>query len=143
MHKGVAEPLVRDPDHGFSIVEILVAVFLFGLIVIVFLPLLVNSIRMTTTNATTATAVQIVSDQLERARAAGPSCEALTGFKLGTIDPVTDSHGAVLQATRSVGTCPTTYPGTVSVTIAVKKSGTATPIAESTALIYVKSAASG
>ena len=71
-------PRVKRPDEsGFGVVEIVVAVFLIGLLAVAFLPILVQSVRVSATNSTLAEATQIVAQQLERVGASGSSCSAV------------------------------------------------------------------
>ena len=64
-------------ESGFGVVEIVVAMFLLGLLAVAFLPILVQSVRATDTNVTLAEATQVVAQQLERVGAAGSSCSAV------------------------------------------------------------------
>ncbi|WP_104200499.1 type II secretion system protein [Cryobacterium sp. Y29] len=73
--------LKRNPkpcsESGFGVVEIVVAMFLIGLLAVAFLPILVQSVRVSDTNVTIAEATQVVAQQLERVGAAGSSCSAV------------------------------------------------------------------
>ncbi|TFD87781.1 type II secretion system protein [Cryobacterium serini] len=74
-------PLKRNPkpcnEGGFGVVEIVVGMFLIGLLAVAFLPILVQSVRVSDTNVTIAEATQVVAQQLERVGAAGSSCSAV------------------------------------------------------------------
>ncbi|TDW29731.1 type II secretion system protein [Cryobacterium psychrophilum] len=126
-------------DSGFGLIEIIVSMFLLGLLAIAFLPLLVTSMKTTVVNSTTATATQLVSQQMELARGAGDTCAAITAFHLAVIDVVPDARGVSYQPVRTVGPCSAAladYPATVKVTVSVIPSTGATVSA--TTLIYLR-----
>lgn len=127
------------PEGGFGLVEIVVSMFLLSLLAIAFLPLLIQSLQVSLTNATTATATQLVNKQMDLARVQGTTCGALTSFAAVAPSVVPDARGA-LQPYRSVGSCPASYPGTVTVTTWVTRSGQSIRLAEAVTLILVKSA---
>jgi type II secretory pathway pseudopilin PulG len=79
-------------ESGFGVVEIVVAMFLIGLLAVAFLPILVQSVRVSDTNVTIAEATQVVAQQLERVGAAGSSCSA--------VKAVTDSVPAAVETKR-------------------------------------------
>jgi type II secretory pathway pseudopilin PulG len=104
-----------DSEDGFGIVEIVVSMFLLGILAIAFLPLLIQSLRISATNATLATATQLVNRDLDRFREQAPTCAAVATFAATPIAAVADVRGQ-LQPHRSAGACPAAYPGTVTVT---------------------------
>jgi type II secretory pathway pseudopilin PulG len=148
-----------DDEAGFGLVEIVVSMFLLALLAISFLPLLITSLKVTVSNATLATATQLVNQDLEVARsiaATNPNCSSMKTFATATpIAAVSDPRGVVLQPHRSLVTgsgtdasgCPVAqssparaaYPGTVSLRSWVTVGGKT--IAEATTLIYVERAA--
>ena len=126
-------------ESGFGLIEIVISMFLLGLLAIAFLPLLVTSMRTTIANSTTATATQLVNQQMEQARGAGDTCVALTAFRTATLSTVTDARGVTYQAQRIVGSCTSVlsdYPTTVSVTVSAVPSTGVTVSA--TTLIYLR-----
>jgi type II secretory pathway pseudopilin PulG len=130
-----------EDETGFGLIEIVISMFLLGLLAIAFLPLLVTSIRTTVVNSTTATATQLVEQQLEQARSAGDTCAVLTVFGSVTPPTVTDSRGVKYQPTRTVGGCSvllTDYPRTVSVKVTVSMVGSAQPPVTATTLVYLR-----
>jgi prepilin-type N-terminal cleavage/methylation domain-containing protein len=68
-----------DESNGFSLVEVVVAMFLLGIIALAFLPPLWQGIRFSSEQAITATATRQLNALVERARA-GHSCEVLDGL---------------------------------------------------------------
>jgi type II secretory pathway pseudopilin PulG len=126
-------------EDGFGIVEIVVSMFLLGILAIAFLPLLIQSLKISSTNATIATATQLVDRDLELFREQPPTCEDLTDFAALPVAAVNDPRGQ-LQPHRSAGACPATYPGTVIVTTWVMRSGESGRLAEAATRILVTAA---
>jgi len=107
-------------DDGVSIIEIIVAMAIFGIVLAASVPLFMSSIVQTARASELASASQIANTQLERARSAASTCAALKAY-LDTItttnqslDPLKtelrDSRGIhySLTATKSSEvTCPT------------------------------------
>ncbi|TFC37540.1 type II secretion system protein [Cryobacterium sp. TMT2-14] len=124
-------------ESGFGLIEIVISMFLLGLLAIAFLPLLVTSIKTTGVNATAATATQLVNQQMELARGAGDTCTALTAYNNETLPVITDSRGFSYQPTRAGEDCTAlvNYPATVWVTVSAVPSVGATVSA--TTLIYL------
>ncbi len=117
-------------DTGFSIVELVVAMFLLAVLALALLPLLVGATRTSVVNKSLTSSTAFANAQLAPIKAAYPndsttsSCAALTTAynNKTTVDP----SGSGLQATISVGTCPSApFPATVTVTVTVVK--TASP----------------
>ena len=135
-----------NTDQGFGIIEVVVSMFLLGLLSISFIPLLVNSVKNTGVNTTIATATQIVNQQIEGARAVrsaaatAPSCSDMTKFLQVTLAPVIDPRGVTLIPQWDPTTCPATYPGVVRARVTVSRSGISTPVASAVTLIFVLSA---
>ncbi|MFC5928085.1 hypothetical protein D6T64_10280 [Cryobacterium melibiosiphilum] len=125
----------RATEAGFGLIEIVVSLFLLGILAIAFLPLIVQSLQVSVVNASIATATQLVSDEIERARAQGTVCSALpaSASSLSGID-------STLTVQRVRGACPAApagYPGVVSFDVSVVQSGSTTPLAEASTLIFV------
>ena len=140
------------PDHfrktgsgevGLGLVEMVICIFLIGLLTISFLPLFMQAMQTAARNATTASATQIANEQLEIARITATSCAAFTGTGgYGTVTPpvVVDARGTKYQATRSVGICPSVYPGVLQVSVSVVKVGVTGTLAASTTYIRLLAA---
>lgn len=137
-------PSVSDSrEDGFGLIEIVISMFLLGLLAISFLPLLVTSMKTTVRNSTIATATQLVSQQMEQARSAGDTCAALTAY--GNPSPalaaIPDARGNSFQPARTVETCPTlatAYPRTARVTVSVSVVGSTVPAQTATTLVYLR-----
>lgn len=107
-------------DTGFGLVEIVVSMFLLALLAVAFLPLLIESLRLSVTNSKVATANQILSEQLDAIALVPRTCAAFDAFETATIPTVTDNRGTVYQADRDVVGCtPSSYPAPVTVTLTV------------------------
>lgn len=92
-------PEKGENERGFGVIEILVSMFLLGIIAIAFLPLLIQAMKTTQLNTTVATATQIVNEQLDAARAQIGSCATLSGYASAALIPTTDPRGVVLTPT--------------------------------------------
>nr|WP_028709081.1 hypothetical protein [Propionicicella superfundia] len=100
-------------------VEIIVAMFVLALMSIGLLPMLLGAVRTTQSNRELAAATTLAGASLDDARQAAElssTCAALTTWKteVTTSDPV---DGNVAEAT--VGRCPTSFPGTIDVSVRV------------------------
>ena len=135
-----------EDESGFGIIEVVISMFLLGLLSISFIPLLINSVKNSGSNTTIATATQIVNQQIEGARAVrsavatAPSCSDITKFLQVTLAPVIDPRGVTLIPQWDPTVCPTGYPGVVRARVTVTRSGNATPVASAVTLIFVLSA---
>ncbi len=113
-------------DAGFGLVEIVVSMFLLALLAVAFLPLLIESLRVSVTNSKVATANQILSEQLDAIALVPRTCAAFDAFESVAIPTVTDNRGTVYQADRDVVGCtPASYPAPVTVTLTVSIVGDA------------------
>jgi type II secretory pathway pseudopilin PulG len=135
----------QNDESGFGLVEIIVALFMLGVLSVAFLPLLIQGLQLSADNATRATATQILHDRLEAARVQSVKCTevrtALNGVQTATVQ---DPRGIQFQVTTTMPACPTTaasYPGTIKVTIDVRRLDdlAAPPLASATTLVFVKS----
>jgi len=98
--------------------------FLLALLAVAFLPLLIESLRVSVTNAKVATATQILNEQLDAIALLPRTCAAFNAFESATIPTVTDARGTVYQAARDVTGCtPPSYPAAVTVTLTVSVVG--------------------
>lgn len=136
----------RQDEDGFGIIEVVVSMFLLGIMSVSFVPLLLNSWKDTGANTTIATATQIVNEQIEGARAvrstssSTPSCADVLAYLQVTLPPVIDPRGITLQPEWNATSCPPMYPGVVRASVQVSRVGVATPIASAVTLIYVATA---
>jgi type II secretory pathway pseudopilin PulG len=131
-------------DRGMGMIEIVVSMFLIAILAIAMLPILVSTMKLTATNVVITRATQVVSAQLDMARAQTdlePTCTALAKFKTDAPIFVADSGAQALQYTRVVGACSatSTYPTTLSIVASVKLVSSGVEIATATTLVAVSS----
>lgn len=136
----------RENESGFGVIEILISIFLLGVLSISFVPVVINSWKSTGVNTTIATATQIVNEKIEGARAVRspsattPSCNDVVQFLQVTLPPVIDPRGVTLQPKWNTPTCPLSYPGVVRANVSVTRLGSSVPVASAVTLIFVSSA---
>ncbi|WP_166876982.1 prepilin-type N-terminal cleavage/methylation domain-containing protein [Salinibacterium sp. ZJ450] len=136
-----ANPDPNPNESGFGLIEIMVSMFLIAMLAVAFLPLLINGLRTTVTNATIATASQLVNEQLDSARDVPANCADISAFDDLPVATTTDDRGTVYRPHRTVATCstdPTVYPSVVKVTAWVTKDGETNRLAEAVTLIYLE-----
>lgn len=115
-------------DTGFSLVELVIAMFVLAVLSLAVLPLLVGTTRASVENRGLLTATAFANDRLAVLQAAYPatpgddstSCAALRALEASppAVDPATG-----LVARLSVGACPTEFPASVPVTVTVSDDG--------------------
>ena len=130
-------------DRGLGLVEIVICIFLIGLLAISFIPLFVQGVQLAARNASIASATQIANEQLEIAHGTATSCAAFVsagGYGMSTPPVTVDARGTNYQAARSVGTCPATYPGIIQVSVSVVKVGVPGSLATATTYIRLTAA---
>lgn len=128
-------------ESGFSLVEIVVSMFLIGVLAISVLPVFIQALTASATNITIATATQMVNDQMDLARASVKNCAELTTFVGAVPPPVTDSQKVVLRASRTSSTCSDAQLDAAALTITVTRSDTNAEVAEATTLLSVNASA--
>lgn len=118
-------PARTPADDGVGIIEILVAMTIFGLIMAASVPLFIASARTAARNAQLTTATQIATQQVERARSAGTSCTQLKGHLVHSTanaeSEVHDSRGIEYDITETAAssiTCPVAS-GLITYTVTV------------------------
>lgn len=133
----------RNPevgDSGFGIIEIILSMFLLALIAMAFLPLLMQSLRVSVSNSTLATATQLVAQQMEELRALDPTCTTIQTYVSQTNADFEaakfDANGQELQPRISPITCPA-EPPLVTIRVWVTDSTNKT-LSEATTLVLVK-----
>ncbi|OIQ85507.1 hypothetical protein GALL_326520 [mine drainage metagenome] len=118
-------PCREGDDEGIGLVEIVVSMLIFGIVMITAVPLFVGAIKSAARSAQLASASQIASQQLERARSAATSCAAYKSFLATSPAPLPDARGTIftiVQTSSASVTCPVgggLLPFTVTVTATV------------------------
>lgn len=124
--------MIKSGDEGFSVIEVLIAMFLLAIVAVALLPALFQGIRYSSQQSAVATATRELNALVEEARET-PTCTTLSAVA-GT-NSVTDGAGRTITTSGSVGTCPAVSK-TVKISLtAVDTSGTT--LATTTAVIYV------
>lgn len=117
--------------EGFSLVEVVIAMFLLGIIAIVLLPALWQGISYSSQQSSTATATRYMNSIVENARE-NPTCAYLS--TIPSLPAVTDGRGISMTTTTSTVTgCASGATATLVLNIV----GEGRTLASSTALIYV------
>jgi hypothetical protein len=129
-------------DAGVSVVEIVIAMFVLALMSISVLPLLIGGVQTSAVNsggvaANALAESELVALQTEFPNAAATACSTVTA-KATT--GITDPSGSGATADIQVGSCPTTYPGVVSVVVLGYRPGATAPVVTLTSAILVASA---
>ncbi|MDN3496125.1 prepilin-type N-terminal cleavage/methylation domain-containing protein [Planococcus sp. APC 4015] len=114
-------------DHGFSLVEVIIAMFLLAVIALAVLPLTITAVRASVGNADLVAATTFANAQLAPIRDAFPqdpaettSCAVLRA-RATTATP--GPAGSDLVAAITVSGCPAAYPGSMNVTVTVSERG--------------------
>jgi prepilin-type N-terminal cleavage/methylation domain-containing protein len=120
-------------EGGFGLIEILVAMFILGLLAVATLPILVQGMRLSATNSTLATATQLTNQQIEQVRA-----QQACGAIVATTTTVTTSGPSLIVSRTVSATCPASgYPITVPVTVQVSRSDTGAVLATASTRVFV------
>ena len=144
-NKRLADIAIAGDERGIGIIEIAISMFLIALLVLSFIPVLISSNRLSARNTSMATATQIVNTQIESVRgfaaqsSTTPGCGAVSNRTRGSNAPVAvpDPRGGSLLAVWGPITCPSSYPGTVRLSVSVTQTGSTSPIAFADTLIWV------
>jgi len=107
----------RD-DEGFSLVEVIIAMFLLGILALAVLPLIIGATRASVVNEDLAGATAFANAQLAEIReSARTGCEELQAWDERVVP---DLASADMTATIEVSeSCPATYPVALPVTVTV------------------------
>lgn len=130
---------LRD-DDGFTVIEVVIAMLLLAVIAIMLIPALIGATKVSAQNTTLATASQLAGQQIDEARSREATCAALQAYQAETVAPVVDARGVSLQATRDAITCPSSYPGTATVTVSVARTGSAAVLASVSTFVMLTAA---
>jgi len=113
--------MAQNDDAGFSLVEVIIAMFILAVLALAVLPLAVTASRVSVNNRDLAIATAFANAQLAPVRDAFP-VNALTATSCASLR----SHAVVdvpgpdsLTADIEVGACPSVFPAAVPVTVTV------------------------
>ena len=124
---------------GFTLIEVVVAMFLLGIVATGLIPALVGSLKVSAENTTIATASQLVSQQIDIARSGTATCSALTSYKNAVLPPVVDARGVSYQPVRNSVTCVVGPPGIANVRVSVTLTGNSKVVASAITYVYITS----
>ena len=128
----------RD-DRGFGLIEIVISMFLLGLLAAAFLPLLVQGLKQSAANATLATATQLANDQIELVRSA-TKCSELGLPTTVTTTTIVDPRKVTLSIVRTVGSSCAPIaedPVKVPVSVTVTRTDTGDVLATAHTFVFV------
>lgn len=134
---GIVRVLKRfqDDESGFTLLEPVIAMLLLMIVAVAVLPILTNSLVQSSRNAEVVSATALGNRAIEDERAQ-TSCGALTALDQTS----TSGSTRALRVVRQLGSCPSSYPGTVRVTVLVTDAGTGTVETSATTLVFVTGA---
>lgn len=116
---------------GFGIVEVVISMLLVSLMAVAFIPVLVQSVQLSRFNAAIATATQLLSADLDRARQSVPSCTELpANFEMNV------GENYEVAGDWATLACPISAPTTLAYTSTVREDGTV--LGEAVTLILVE-----
>jgi type II secretory pathway pseudopilin PulG len=118
-----------DGEAGVSLVEIVVAMFLFAVMSVAVLPLMMGAVQASTTNRDLVAVNNLASAQLATLEAGFPnsaenSCAAVAAT---AANGIADPSGSGATASITIGACPSSFPATVTVTVNAFRPGSAKP----------------
>ncbi|HEY3407258.1 MAG TPA: type II secretion system protein [Propionicimonas sp.] len=120
---------VPDGQAGVSLVEIVVAMFLVAIMSTAVLPLMIGAVQASATNRDLVAVNSLANAQLATLESTFPnssdnSCaRVLAAAASGVADP----SGSGATASVTVGSCPSSYPATVTVTVRAFRPGSTNP----------------
>ncbi|SFI37117.1 MULTISPECIES: type IV pilus modification PilV family protein [Microbacterium] len=129
--------MTTQSDDGFSLVEVIIAMFLFAVISLAVLPLLISGVSLSTENRDVVAATTLANDRIAQLREQFPTsagstktCSALVAAVSGLAASDPANPGLVITASASADpgytqVCPpaaSDYPRSVLVTVTVADS---------------------
>ena len=137
-------PAERSRQDGIGIIEVIVAMFILAIVSLILLPVFASTLKLASKDITVGRASNISDEYvglaLQYARV-NPYCTPVTtNFTL----PRTTVPGAANSAftySETSASCPTTYPGTMLITITVYDGASGSALATAKTLVAVTAAA--
>jgi prepilin-type N-terminal cleavage/methylation domain-containing protein len=121
---------VAREEQGFSLVEVIIAMFLLAVIALAILPLMIGATRTSVVNRDVVAATTFANAQLAPIKAdfgiepAGPArCSELATRAVPSAAAMPDPAGTGMSATVGIAACPSdpaVYPATIAVTVEVR-----------------------
>jgi type II secretory pathway pseudopilin PulG len=125
---------------GFSLVEIVVSMFLLTAISLALIPALIAGLGQSAKNALISSATQIVETQTEAIRTQSSTCAAVSAFAAVVVPEVVDSRGTHLKISKVISSCPARYPGTIRFEVTVLRVDTGETLVKAATLVFVSGA---
>jgi prepilin-type N-terminal cleavage/methylation domain-containing protein len=127
---------INDED-GFTLIEVMISLFLLALIAAALLPVLVQGLKIAASNATLATATQLANEQIESMRAQ-KLCSSVVAASTTVVDP----RNVSLKVDRTIGaSCPagptTGYPAAIPVAVSVTRVDTGQSLVSVNTIVFV------
>ncbi|OZB82150.1 MAG: hypothetical protein B7X41_16310, partial [Microbacterium sp. 14-71-5] len=99
-------PIRARAEEGFGLVEVVIAMFLLGLIAIAILPALVNGLGYSARQSTVATATRQVNSLIDQVRQS-PACSSMPTILGTSATPrtFTDGRGGTFTTQADIGSC--------------------------------------
>lgn len=131
-------------DQGFSVVELIIAMFLLSVIALALLPLLIGVTKSSTANRSIVEATSFANAQIAslgaRFPAGGDNACASVVAAASAAATATAPAGTDLSVAVSTSACPAVKPGTLTVTVTAFRTGSPTaPLATVITKIVVTS----
>lgn len=126
-------------DAGFTLLEVIIAMFLLAIVVTGLIPALVGSLKLSAQNTNIATASQLVGQQIDVARSGVATCAGLTNYKNAVLPPVVDARGVSFQPIRNSVTCTAGTAGIAKVRVSVTLTGNSHVLASAVTYVYITS----
>jgi len=126
----------RASDEGVTLVEIVVAMFMLGVVLVAMVPLIATGLKVSARNTTMATANQLASERMQLAKSSGPHCATVAS--LDGIAVYDDPRGVALQVTTEVGSCPVSGTGVVAVAVDVVRMDTGETLSTAATQVFVR-----
>lgn len=116
-----------DDQAGVSLVEIVVAMFLLAVMSVAVLPLMAGAVQASATNRDLVAANSLANAQLATLQTTFPTSaeNSCTAVAAEAASGIADPSGSGATASIAVGTCPSSYPGTVTVRVQAFRPGSA------------------
>ncbi len=114
--------------------------FVLALLSLALAPALIAGLKQSAANAVLTSATHILASRLDQVRLQSASCASVSAFAAASVPDFTDTSGAVLRVSQSLGGCPATYPGTVSYSVSVLRTDTSAVLVSASTLVFIQSA---
>lgn len=121
-------------EEGVGLIEIVISMLLLAILAVALVPILVQGLKQSASNATLASATQLANEKIEQARA-WKTC----GDVVASTTSVTESRGVALTVDMTVGSCAPSAenPVSVPVTVVVTRGDTGGVVTTTKTLVFI------